>query len=358
MKDEILGPFTAFIGSYLSGDKSLGNHLPPERLRQAFDFSLAETGKGPGALQEILTHAARYTPDVHAPTYLGYFYSAPDPVGLVGDWLVSLLNTNVHAYEASPVFSLAEIETVKALARVVGYGEDSDGIFCPGGSYSNMLAMHMARARFLERHKGMPQDNLTGFVSEGAHYSFDRAAALLGFRPKALVKIKTDRKGRMIPGDLERELNRAVADGKSPFMVCATLGTTVLGAFDPLAKIRAVTAGFKDTWLHVDGAWGGAVMMSEAFCGKAKGVEEADSVTWDFHKALAAPVLCSVLLQKKRASFSDTLAADMSLPVPRRGGARGYQLGRKKPPVRAQGRCLQILADVEDPRQDPLCARG
>ena len=60
------------------------------------------------------------------------------------------------------------------------YGEESDGIFCPGGSYSNMLAMHMARVRFLERNKGMTQDKLACFVSEGAHYSFDRGRSPVG----------------------------------------------------------------------------------------------------------------------------------------------------------------------------------
>ncbi len=331
MKDEILGLFTAFLDAYRSGENTGTDHLPPDRLRQAFDFTLSETGKGPGAIADILEAAARYTPDVQAPIYLGYFYSAPDPVGLVGDFLISLLNTNVHAYEASPFFSLAEIETVRALSRVVGYGEESDGIFCPGGSYSNMLAMHMARVRFLKRNKGMTQDKLACFVSEGAHYSFDRAAALLGFLPGALVKVKTDRKGRMITDDLDEKIRQATAEGKSAFMVCATLGTTVLGAFDPIDQIRSVTTGFKDIWLHVDAAWGGAILMADGFRDKAYGIQTADSVTWDFHKALAAPVLCSVLLQKKRVNFSDTVAADTSYLFHGEAAQETFNLGEKTP---------------------------
>lgn len=311
MNDDILNQFRAFLDGFTPGQLPRPQ-LPPDRLRETVDFSLDDRGTGTDALHEILTLAARFTPDVHSPTYLGYFYSAPDPVGLMGDWLISLLNTNVHAYEASPFFSLAELAVVSSLGELLGYGEESDGIFCPGGSYSNLLAMHLARARFLKNNKEAKQERLVCFVSEGAHYSFDRAAALLGLSPGALIKVRSDRKGRMDVEDLVLKIRQATARGDFPFMVCATLGTTVLGAFDPLAAIGDTATGFKDLWVHVDAAWGGAVMMSDTYRTRALGIARADSVTWDFHKALGAPILCSVLLQKQKNRFAQTVAADMS----------------------------------------------
>ena len=60
-------------------------------------------------LIQIIEKVTEYTPNIWSPYYLNYLYSSPDPVGLIADWLVSLVNSNVHAYEASPVFALAEI---------------------------------------------------------------------------------------------------------------------------------------------------------------------------------------------------------------------------------------------------------
>ena len=81
MKDEILGQFTAFLDAYRSGENTGADHLSPDRLRQAFDFTLSETGKGPGAIREILEAAARYTPDVQAPDLSGLFLLSPGSRG-------------------------------------------------------------------------------------------------------------------------------------------------------------------------------------------------------------------------------------------------------------------------------------
>lgn len=55
----------------------------------------------------------------------------------------------------------------------------------------------------------------------------------------------------MIPEDLERRIVEAKLSGFTPFFITATAGTTVLGAFDPVAEI-AVVAKKYNLWLHVD----------------------------------------------------------------------------------------------------------
>lgn len=49
-------------------------------------------------------------------------------------------------YEVAPVFILMESEVLRAMRRLVGWTE-GDGLFCPGGSSSNMYAMNLARHR-------------------------------------------------------------------------------------------------------------------------------------------------------------------------------------------------------------------
>ncbi len=302
--DEILyKTWFHFLKQFQINEDMLFAYKKPAELGAKLNLALSEEGEfDEKTLQNILDQVVKYTPKVRSLTYLNYFYSSPDPIGLIGDWLISLMNTNVHAYEASPVFTLVETELIKSLAKIVGYKTKSDGIFCPGGSYSNMLAMYLARKRFY------PESSDNGlcnnkerpviFTSEQAHYSIDRAAALLGIGTKFVRKIECDQKGRIIPKYLDEKIKQAVSQGEQPFFVSATSGTTVLGGFDPLAEIKEVLLPYKRIWLHTDAAWGGAVLMSEKHCDLVKGIEGTDSATWDFHKALSAPILCSALLVK------------------------------------------------------------
>ena len=57
--------------------------------------------------------------------------------------------------------------------------------------------------------------------------------------------------GRMDPRALEAELERCVSEGACPLLVCATAGTTVRGAFDPIEAIAALCSRF-GVWFHVD----------------------------------------------------------------------------------------------------------
>lgn len=75
------------------------------------------------------------------------------------------------------------------------------------------------------------------------------------------------------------------------------LGTTVLGAFDPLIEIAEICQDLK-IWLHVDAAWGGGLIFSKKHCGLLRGIERADSILFNPHKLLAVPQQCSLFLTK------------------------------------------------------------
>ena len=290
-------------------------------------------------LTDIFSHIIKYTPNVWSPNYLNYLYSSPDPVGLLGDWLVSLLNTNVHAYEASPVLTLVEIELIKTLAKTIGYPSDSDGVFCPGGSYSNMYAMYLARKKLIP---DTGRDSLgtykkpVVFTSEHSHYSIDKASSLLGIGTDFLRKITCDKYGRMVPENLKHEIDNAIASGEQPFFVNATIGTTVLGAFDPLNKIKKISSEYK-LWLHVDAAWGGAAFLLDERRHMFQGIEQADSVTWDFHKAMKSPILCSALLIKEGYRLANPFNVDASYLLHNIDGKEVFNTGIKTPQCGRRG---------------------
>ncbi|XP_077048846.1 cysteine sulfinic acid decarboxylase isoform X4 [Agelaius phoeniceus] len=128
-----------------------------------------------------------------------------------------------------------------------------------------------------------------------SHYSILKGAALLGIGTDNVHLVRTDERGKMIPEELEKEIQRVKAEGSEPLFVCATSGTTVLGAFDPLDAIADVCARH-GLWLHVDAAWGGSALLSPRLRHLLAGIHRADSVTWNPHKLLMVGLQCSAFL--------------------------------------------------------------
>uniref|UniRef100_A0A8C3UVD7 CSAD n=1 Tax=Catharus ustulatus TaxID=91951 RepID=A0A8C3UVD7_CATUS len=197
------------------------------------------------------------------PRFFNQLFSGLDHHALAGRFLTETLNTTPYTYEVAPVLLLMEEQVLAKLRELVGWSS-GDGIFAPGGSMSNMLAMNVARfQRFPEsRSRGnwdLPRLGL--FASQESHYSILKGAALLGIGTDNVHLVRTDERGKMIPEELEKEIQRVKAEGSEPLFVCATSGTTVLGSFDPLDAIADVCARH-GLWLHVDAAWGGSALLS------------------------------------------------------------------------------------------------
>ena len=66
-----------------------------------------------------------------------------------------------------------------------------------------------------------------------------------------MIEILSDDTGRMIPSELESQIKISIEQGKIPFFVNATAGTTVLGAYDPLEPLADICLKYK-LWLHLD----------------------------------------------------------------------------------------------------------
>jgi len=73
----------------------------------------------------------------------------------------------------------------------------------------------------------------------------------LGMGINNLIHVKTDSMGRMIPEELEKEISKVRIQGRIPYFVNATCGTTVLGAFDDLEAIADICER-QNVWMHVD----------------------------------------------------------------------------------------------------------
>lgn len=278
----------------------------PDTIQNAIDLRPKSEPVSQDQLLKYLVEISRYSVHTGHPYFVNQLFSSVDPYGLVGQWLTDALNPSVYTYEVAPVFTLMEEEVLSEMRRIVGW-EDGDGIFAPGGSIANGYAISCARYYFNPeiKNKGVSiVPRLVLFASEWAHYSTKKLASFMGIGGDNCISIKTDTAGRIDPRDLEIKIQSAIEDGATPFMVTATAGTTVFGAFDPIVPISDICKKYK-LWLHVDAAWGGGVLVSKKYRHLMEGVERADSVTWNPHKLLTAPQQCSTFLLRHKNVLSE-----------------------------------------------------
>ncbi|KAJ1725854.1 Glutamate decarboxylase 2 [Coemansia biformis] len=220
---------------------------------------------------------------------------------------MGLLNNNAHVFHASPVGMLVESSVAAKLAELAGFPAQTAGLTFPGGSYANMHALMTARnRRFPEiKHKGLYA--LSGvrpvvFTSRHSHYSIDKAAMAAGIGLDGVIHVPTDSTGSMRVAELRRMMQHAIDSGQTPFFVNATMGTTVLGACDPLEDIAAVCKEYS-VWLHVDGSWGGPLALFAESPDMAPTFVmphgRVDSMSVNPHKLLGVPLQCSFLLVRE-----------------------------------------------------------
>ncbi|XP_029442316.1 acidic amino acid decarboxylase GADL1 isoform X2 [Rhinatrema bivittatum] len=271
----------------------------PEQLRKLLDVELRDSGESHQRLLQLCQNTIRYSVKTSHPRFFNQLYAGMDHYSLVARFITEALNPSVYTYEVSPVFLLVEEATLMKMIEFIGWKE-GDGIFCPGGSVSNMYAANLARYKYCPdiKEKGLSgAPRLVMFTSEESHYSMKKAASFLGIGTQNVYFVKADDRGKMIPEELEKQIQRAKQEGAAPFLVCATAGTTVLGAFDPLDEIASICE-HHGLWFHVDASWGGAALLSRKHRKLLHGIHRADSVAWNPHKMLMAGIQCCALLVK------------------------------------------------------------
>ncbi|WP_036829069.1 aminotransferase class V-fold PLP-dependent enzyme, partial [Photobacterium sanctipauli] len=140
-------------------------------------------------------------------------------------------------------------------------------------------------------------------VSERGHYSLKKAADVLGIGRDCVIPVKTDSNNRVRVDDLKQKLAELKHKNIKPFAIIGVAGTTETGNIDPLDELADI-AEQHDCHFHVDAAWGGATLMSNAHRPKLKGVERADSVTIDAHKQLYVPMGAGMVIFKNPAHMT------------------------------------------------------
>ncbi|OIH95292.1 pyridoxal-dependent decarboxylase [Curtobacterium sp. MCBA15_001] len=289
----------------------------------------------------------------HDPAYLAHLNCPVALPAVAAEAVLAAVNPSVDTWDQSRIGTEIERHVIDWVAGRIGFNA-GDGVFTSGGSQSNLQALLLARAAMPS---GTPP---VVFATAESHFSVRRSAQLLGLPDDAVVDVRTDAAGRMLPAALATAITDARAAGRTPMAVVATGGTTDRGVIDPLQPIADV-CDLEDVWLHVDAAYGCGLLVSPTRRHLLAGIERARSVTADFHKAFFQPVSSSALVVRdpadlRRASWhadylnpedaAEPNQVDKSLQTTRRFDALKLWATLRAAGADALGRAFDAVVDL------------
>jgi L-2,4-diaminobutyrate decarboxylase len=236
----------------------------------------------------------------HLPKYIAHLNCPVVIPALAAEVIISAINSSQDTYDQSAGGTFMERKLIDWTGQQIGYDQQCDGVFTAGGSQSNMIGLLLARDYYALTYlnhnikiDGHPiqANRFRIFVSEKAHFSNQKNASLMGLGEQAVIKVATDERFRMDVGALEAAIQKERQLGNIPIAVIATAGTTDFGNVDPLAGIAGV-AQKHQLWYHIDAAYGCGYLLD--------GIEQADSVTIDYHKSFFQPISSSAFIVKNK----------------------------------------------------------
>ncbi len=251
-----------------------------------------------------------------SPAFIGHMTSALPYFMLPLSKIMIALNQNLVKTETSKAFTPMERQVLGMIHRLV-YEEDGAfyrkwmhdpryalGAMCSGGTVANLTALWVARNRAFPAEgsfRGLHQEGLFralkyyGYegaaivVSRRGHYSLRKAADVLGLGREALIPVDTDDDNRIQTDALRDKCLELHRQKIKVMAICGVAGTTETGNVDPLDGMADIAREF-GAHFHVDAAWGGPTLFSRSHKHLLRGIEKADSVTFDAHKQLYVPM--------------------------------------------------------------------
>jgi aromatic-L-amino-acid decarboxylase len=235
------------------------------------------------------------------PGFLAYVPSCPTFPAVLGDWIATGYNFFAGVWPVAAGPNEIEIVVLDWFRDWMGMPPGSGGILTTGGSAANLTAVVAARHQATEA--GADISKLMVYTSAQAHSSVTRAVWIAGIPRANVITVGIDDDYRMLTSDLARAVAADRAEGRSPFMVVASAGTTNTGTVDPLHEIADYCFGQK-LWLHVDAAYAGFAALTPEGKRMLSGLERADSLTLDPHKWLFVPFECGCLMVRDPATLT------------------------------------------------------
>jgi aromatic-L-amino-acid/L-tryptophan decarboxylase len=308
-----------WIADYWSriGDFPVRSQVSPGDVRAALPPRAPEQGEPFSAvLADLDRVVVPGTTHWQHPGFFGYFPANTSGPSVLGDLVSAGLGVQGMSWVTSPAATELEQHLMDWFAGLLGLPDSflstgtGGGVIQDSSSGGNLVALlaalHRASTGATVR-SGVEPDSATVYVSSETHSSMEKAARIAGLGTDAIRIVEVDGDLAMSPAALAARLERDVARGYTPVLVCATVGTTSTTAIDPLAELGPICQKY-GVWLHVDAAYAGVSAVVPELRPLQAGVEWADSYTTDAHKWLLTGFDATLFWVADRAALTGALA--------------------------------------------------
>jgi glutamate/tyrosine decarboxylase-like PLP-dependent enzyme len=273
------------------------------------DFEVGAAKAPDEVLEHILKGMREFAVHTPHPAYFGLFNPRPNFPGILADALVAAFNPQLAAWSHAPFAVEVEQHLVRYFGQKFGYPpEKLDGVFTTGGAEANLTALLCALTQTFPKYAisglyGLQKQPVI-YCSAESHHSIVKSVRIAGMGSNSVRTVPVDHALRINTSKLLLQIENDRDEGYYPLMIIATAGTTGAGTIDPLNEIAQI-AEDNNIWLHVDAAYGGGLVLS-SMAELLTGIEKADSITFDAHKLLSAPMGTSMFLTRHKEVLSAT----------------------------------------------------
>ncbi|HYK80447.1 MAG TPA: pyridoxal-dependent decarboxylase [Micropepsaceae bacterium] len=284
----------------------------PDSVRAHFR---GEIPRAQGALADVYDEFSRFvvpyaTGNVH-PGFMGWVHGGGTVTGMLAEMLAAGLNANLGGRDHIPIE--VERQITEWARQMFGFPAGSSGLFVTGTSMANLIAVLVARTAALGRNvrrAGMKRRGakLRAYTSAAAHGCIAQAMDLVGLGIDALHLVPVDASQRIDVAALQDAITADRAAGLKPFLVVGSVGTVDVGAIDDLQAVGVLCRN-EDLWFHVDGAYGALAVLSPELAPRLAGIQDADSIAFDFHKWAQVPYDAGFILVRDGEQHRDTFAS-------------------------------------------------
>jgi len=270
-----------------------------EAAREGIFEGPPESGAGlEGAYGDLQRLVLPYALDSIHPRFFGWVHGSGLPSGIVAEMMAAAMDLNCGGRDHVGIY--VERAVVDWCRRLFRFPEEATGVILTGTSMANLTGLAVARnakGHGDVRKRGVFEQPkpLVAYASSEVHDSVGKGLEVLGLGRDALRLVPVLDDFSMDVAELRRRIRADRDAGAQPFAVVATAGTVNTGAIDDIQAIEAVCRE-EGLWMHVDGAFGALIMLSEKLRPRIAGVERADSLAFDFHKWMHVPYDAGMLL--------------------------------------------------------------
>lgn len=292
------------------GQRPVWQPPTPEALA-SYQAPLPETPGGfEAAYAEFLKHIVPHTIGNPHPRFWGWVQGGGTPQLVLAELLATALNTNSAI--GNHVGLYLELQVLGWLKALLGWPATASGLLTSGASMANVVALTVARNSLTGtdvRAEGLAPlgGKLRVYSSAETHNCVHKALDLIGLGRIALRSVPVDADYRINLAALEGAIAEDRAAGLLPFALVGNAGTVNTGATDPLDALADI-ATREQLWYHIDGAFGALAWLVPEQRAALRGLQRADSLSFDLHKWPAIPYEAGCVLvkdaEKHRAAFA------------------------------------------------------